>query len=392
MNNINLLDKRICTGCRMCEQICPFEAIKIVKNAEGFIEPMIMQDKCKMCGLCAQNCPQLNSNKINAQMQVVYAVKNKNLEERKQSSSGGAFSVLANYVLDNNGIVYGCALNNDLLPEHIAISDKQELHKLRGSKYVQSDTKNTYKEARKDLNNGQIVLYSGTPCQIAGLKAFLDKEYKNLITIDLVCHGVPSPKLFRKYLDWLEQKYKAKVIQYEFRNKEKNGWGLTSKIIFSNNKIKYINASIDPYYNAFLKSDTYREVCYSCKYANENRVSDITLADYWGIQDKNIEFYDENGVSAVIINTKRGMEIFEKVLPKCDYVVSKISDVEEKNHNLKTPSMRSNIRNDIYNQLDKKEFKEFIKENLKFKPNLKDILKNLVPTALKKQIKKFIRK
>ena len=198
MENISKLNKNNCTGCRMCEQICPVNAIKMIENKEGFIEPVIDKTKCINCGLCSKRCPQLNEIKREDYKMEVYAAKNKNIEEQKSSSSGGVFSVLANYVLENNGIVFGCAFNDNLIAEHIGIEDKNELYKLRGSKYVQSNTKNTFKDVKENLENSRMVLYSGTPCQIAGLKQFLGKEYDNLYTVDLVCHGVPSPKLFKK--------------------------------------------------------------------------------------------------------------------------------------------------------------------------------------------------
>lgn len=392
MKNINELDKNNCTGCRMCEQICPVKAIEMVENKEGFIEPKVNEEKCINCGLCFKRCPQLNDVKNNRLDEIkVYAAKNKNIEEQKESSSGGIFSILANYVLENNGIVYGCAFNSNLIAEQISIESKEELYKLRGSKYVQSNTQNTFTEAKKDLENNRLVLYSGTPCQIAGLKAFLNKDYDNLITVDLVCHGVPSPKLFKKYLEYLEKKYKSRVINYEFRNKEKNGWGLTSKVVFDNGKKIYINANLDAYYKSFLKSYTYREVCYNCKYANSNRISDITLADYWGIQKQIPEFYDKQGISAMLINTKKGFEFFKQLKQNMIAKESNIYSVIKENHNLEYPSERVNLRENVYQNIDEKKFENYIKEDLKYKKELKDQIKKFIPTNIKKIIKKILK-
>ncbi len=392
MENVRELDKNNCTGCRMCEQICPVKAIEIVENEEGFIEPKVNEEKCINCGLCFKRCPQLNDIKNNRIDEIkVYAAKNKNIEEQKQSSSGGIFSILANYVLENKGKVYGCAFNSNLVAEQIAIKSKEELYKLRGSKYVQSNTQNTFTEAKKDLDNDKLVLYSGTPCQIAGLKAFLNKDYENLVTIDLVCHGVPSPKLFKKYIEYLEERYKSRVVSYEFRNKEKNGWGLTSKVVFDNGKTKYINANLDSYYKTFLKSYTYREVCYNCKYANTNRIADITLADYWGIKKKIPNFYDEQGVSAIIINTEKGNKIFNKVIKNISYIKSDISSVKEENHNLEYSSKRDKIREKAYIDIDNKKFKKYVKENLKYKKEFKDMVKSMIPFKIKKYIKGVLR-
>ena len=393
MYNISILNKNNCTGCRMCEQICPVKAVKMIENKEGFIEPFIDNEKCINCGLCAKRCPQLNRVENDRLENIeVYAAKNKNVDEQKESSSGGIFSILAQYVLENSGIVYGCAFNEEIVAEHIGIKSKEDLAKLRGSKYVQSNTKHTFQEVKKYLEEGKLVLYSGTPCQIAGLKAFLGKEYKKLLTVDLVCHGVPSPKLFNKYIKWLEEKNKSKVKKYEFRNKEKNGWGLTAKVTFENGKVKYINSNLDPYYKTFLESKTYRECCYNCEYANVNRIGDITLADYWGIEKEHPDFLDEKGVSAVIINTKLGKRYFQYVEHKIDYIDTDINKVKAQNLNLQKPVNRLKIRDKIYYDLSNKKFEKYVNENLKYKPNLKDIIKNKIPAKIKKRIKKILKK
>lgn len=393
MNNISVLNKKNCTGCRMCEQICPVNAIRTVENNEGFIEPIIDEEKCINCGLCAKRCPQLNDLEIKKLEKVeTYAAKNKNVNEQKVSSSGGVFSNLANYVLENNGIVYGAAFNDELEIEHIGINNKNDLEKLRGSKYVQSNTKHTFKEVKENLENDIIVLYSGTPCQIAGLKTFLGKEYKKLITVDLICHGVPSPKLFNKYLKWLEEKNKSKIKKYEFRNKEKSGWGLTAKVLFENGNKKYINANLDPYYKTFLESKTYRECCYSCKYANINRISDITLADYWGIEKEHPEFADENGVSAIIINTSNGQEIFDKIKNKLELQNTTLKNILEKNENLKKPSNRNEIRDNIYKNIEKVGFDNYMISDMKFKKEIKDVIKWIIPSSMKKKVKLIIRR
>ena len=392
MNNITILDKNKCTGCRMCEQICPVNAIKMVENGEGFLEPEIIENKCINCGLCAKRCPQLNELKFNKLKEVqAYAAKNKNMETQKQSSSGGLFSNFADYVFYNNGVIYGCVFNKDIKAEHIRIDNKEELYKLRGSKYVQSDTKDTFKQVKQDLENGKTVLYTGTPCQISGLKQFLGRDYDKLITIDLVCHGVPSPELFQKYIKYLEEKYGSKIVEYQFRSKEKNVWGLNLKIKFYNDKVKYIPMSLDPYYKTFIEGKNYRECCYNCKYANENRIGDITIADYWGIEKEHPEFYDEKGVSAIILNTEKGLQIWNEINEQIAYIPSTIEKVKNKNHNLNMPTERTSERENIYKNLNNKEFRKYIKEDLKFKYKTKDIIKNLIPVNLKRTLKNLKR-
>lgn len=386
--NIDLNNKHYnCTGCRACEQICPSGAIKMKEDDEGFIIPKVDKTKCTNCGLCVKICPQLNILNIKNTNQQVIAAKSKNDEIRAKSSSGGIFSILANYVIENGGIVYGAKFDKDLNLIQKGVYDKKELDALRGSKYIQSDTLNTYKEVKQNLINKKMVLYVGTPCQIAGLKSFIGVEYDNLITIDLICHGVPSQKLFSKYIKWIENKEKSKVLSYEFRNKEKSGWGLTLKISFSDGKNKYINSNLDPYYKSFTESKTYRECCYSCKYANTNRVGDITIGDFWGIDKEIPEFYDDKGVSVIIINTNKGKEYFDKIGDNLLINNSTIEQVRKYNNNLNNPSQRNNIRNTSYLNLDNFNFEKYCKKNLLFKMEPKDMLKNMIPYKVKKILK-----
>ena len=393
-NTIDLLNKHYkCTGCRMCVQICPVKAIDMKENEEGFFEPIINKEKCIKCGLCFKRCPQLNDVKVGKKINShkVFAMKNKNTEEQKNSSSGGVFSVLARYVLENNGAVYGACFDEKLKLEHIRIDKQENLYKLRGSKYLQSNTKNTFELVKNDLNKGVKVLYVGTPCQIAGLKNYLGKDYEELLLVDLVCHGVPSQKLFDKYLTWLKKKNNSSIIEYEFRSKEKKSWGLNLKVKFESGKERYIPANLDPYYKSFLNGSTYRECCYNCKYAKIERVGDITIADYWGIEKEHPDFYDKNGVSAVIINTNAGFKAFENIKDKVEYRDTEIEKIIAKNKNLQEPTIRNSIRNNAYKDIDRKKFINYSKNNLKFKKDIKDIIKNLIPIKIKKKIKKIIK-
>lgn len=390
-NNINSIGiKKKCTGCRMCEQICPKGAIKISENKEGFLEPIVDKKKCINCGLCLRRCPQHNDI-INRNVPIkCYAAKNKNKIELINGSSGSIFAIIANYVLESNGEVYGATFQKDLKVKTTMANDKEKLNELMGSKYIQSDTNSTFKQVKLSLEKNVLVLYVGTPCQIAGLKSFLNKEYENLITIDLVCHGVPSNKLFQKYIQSIEKKFNSKIEQYYFRNKEKNGWGLNIKIKFENGKTKYSKANLDPYFKTFLDGKTYREVCYNCKYANLNRVGDITLADFWGIEKEHPDFNSDLGASAVLINSKKGKDIFEEVRNNLFTKETNISKIIKENRNLTMPTRRPNIRSQIYTNIDNMDFKEYVSKNLNYKKNVKDILKNMVPFKVKNIIKKIV--
>lgn len=392
-NTIEKLNTNDCCGCSACYQRCPKNAITMVENDEGFLFPKIDKNKCVNCGLCVKSCPQLNKiAEKKENFPKAYAVYNKNDNELLESSSGGVFSVVANYVLEKNGVIIGAAYDEDNNVKHICVENKKDLNRLRGSKYVQSDINQTYKIAEENLKQGKIVLFTGTPCQVAGIKSFLGKDYDNLILADIVCHGVPNQKLFKKYLNWLGKKYNSEVSSYSFRNKEKRGWGLTAKVVFNNGKTKYIPSDNDPYYNNFLECKTYRKSCYQCHYTAFTRESDITLADYWGILSVHPEFYSEKGVSLILVNSEKGKKIFEKISSKINYIETDIEKAARKNINLKRPSDKPKIRENIYNGIQDKDDITFINDNLKIEFNLKKKIKSMVPYQVKLMIKNIRRK
>lgn len=388
--HIDTVNNNYCTGCRACEQLCPVNCIKMKENNEGFIYPEIDEHRCINCGKCKAKCPQLNQNS-RAEKQEVFAVKARNIDDSQKSTSAGIAYILYRNTIENGGVVFGCMYNEELIPMQVKIEENDELYKLRGSKYVFSDTMKTYTEVKECLLDGRDVLYIGTPCQIAGLYAYLGKEYEKLLTADIVCHGVPSPKIFKKYIEFLQIKYKKKVIGYEFRNKDRAIWGeYQTKIIFEDNSVKYVNADDDPYYANFLKGTTYRESCYNCKYANYDRIGDITLADFWGIEKVNPSFYSDQGVSLVTSNTKKGEMALKQI--KESILISKQTkeEAKNKNKNLSEPTTRSPIRDDIYKDIDIKAPKEFVRENLKVKNTLKKVIKKYVPRRIKMIIKKIV--
>lgn len=389
MSTIEELEEKECCGCFSCFQKCPTNAISMIESDEGFLYPLIDKEKCINCGLCSKVCPQLKIIEKKKNYPKAYAMRNQNERDLKESSSGGIFSVIANYVLENGGVVFGASYDDDLNIKHIKVEDRDKLKLLRGSKYVQSSIGNTYKEAENEMKLGKMVFFTGTPCQIAGLNSFLMRDYDNLITADLVCHGVPSQKLFHTYLKYLSSKFGSKVLEYNFRSKEKKGWGLVTKVVTEDGKSRFIEPDFDPYYSNFLESNTYRESCYNCHYTNVNRVSNITLADYWGVNGIHPEFYNEEGNSLVLINDIKGDELFKKISDKIEYIETDIKIAAHYNKNLVEPSHRSDIRNNIYNGIDSKVPEKFIKNNLKTKFTIKKFLKSIIPTSVKKKLKKL---
>ena len=308
--------KEQCTGCMACYSACPAEAISIKQNKEGFYTPYIDTEKCINCGLCKKVCPQINNkNLLNKQPESCYAAY-ADKELCKQSSSGGIFSLLAEYILDNNGYVCGAAFSEDFSSvKHIIIDDKNDLYKLRSSKYLQSFIGDVLKKIKTLLQIGKTVLFSGTPCQIAGLKSYLGQDYSNLITVDLLCHGAPSPLVWEKYLQELTQEKELETVN--FRDK-KYGWHSTLYIKFTDGTVIRENSTINIYFKSFLQNLLLNNACYTCKYTNSQRAGDITLGDFWGIENFDNDFQEENntGVSLIIINNLKGEEILNKIASK----------------------------------------------------------------------------
>lgn len=388
MNNISILGKDCC-GCTACEQICPKNCISFKENNEGFMYPVVEQAACVNCGACTKHCPVLNPTPTE-NIPTVYAAKYRDDKTTAESTSGGIFIPIAKNTLEKDGIVYGCAYDENLIARHIAVEDEKELFKLQGSKYVQSDISGIYSRIKADLESDRYVLFSGTGCQVAGLHSFLGREYEKLTTVDIVCHGVPSPRLFARYIDYLGKKLGEPVESYNFRSKKRHGWGLFYELEWGK-KSKGGSGFDDPYYNAFLNCKTYREGCYSCRFANCNRQGDITLADFWGIEYINPKFYSKNGVSLVLVNTEKGKKLW-KLLDNCiDSADSTLEQAVKMNKNLSAPSSRPDCRNGIYEGFDG-DFEKYVAQKLYVKPDIKRKIKAIVPVSLKGKIKHMLKK
>lgn len=277
-------------------------------DEEGFLYPKLSASECSNCGMCRLHCPIIQETR-NKDSISYYGVIHKDVEVTNDSASGGAFTAIADYVLSQNGVVFGCAFNENIEAITISVCKTEDLHQLRGSKYVQCNTNDQYKKIKEYLQDDKLVMYCSTPCQIAGLKSYLKKDYDKLILVDLLCHGTPSPGLFKKYIDWLSQKYRGKIIEYSFRDK-RFGWG--TKGHFTTDEEHELLGS-DPYYYSFLMGRTYRPVCYQCKYAASHRTGDFTIGDFWGVENYYPEIPRENGVSAVLINTIKAQTIFDRI-------------------------------------------------------------------------------
>lgn len=303
-----------CNGCHSCYNICPKNCISMQSNDEGFLYPHIDEEKCSNCGLCEKVCPLLHDDVERHHLEA-YAAMSYNSDIRKSSSSGGVFNLIANYVVDNNGVVFGAAFDEKFNVKHISVFEKKEIIKLQKSKYVQSQIGDTFKQAKTYLEQGILVLFTGTPCQIGGLLNYLGKSYDNLITQDIICHGVPSPLLWQKYLDYISD---DTPICVDFRNKE-YGWTKFKVLLRYLNDVNEAVYSKNQYMQMFLKNICLRASCYNCSFKTLERPSDITLADFWGVKNVMPEMFDDKGTSLVFVNSKKGQQIFDVIKKHLKY-------------------------------------------------------------------------
>lgn len=350
----------LCSGCHTCYSVCPNQAIKMVSNDEGFLYPQIDDELCVKCGLCEKKCPVLNPLIKDYEKTFAYAVINNNEEIRLQSSSGGVFTSLAENVIRQDGIVFGAKFDSDFNVIHRFTDSIEGLADFRGSKYVQSTIGDSYKYCKKFLDEGRQVLFSGTPCQIAGLKSFLGKNYDNLLCVDFICHGVPSYSLFSAYKQFVERKNCKRLKAIFFRDKT-NGWAdYGVKEIFEDNITTIVPHNRHPYMNLYLGNNCYRESCYDCKFKGNKYFSDITIADFWGVKNYLPEYYDNKGTSLLFCNTEKGVAKIN-TLYECRFKEVSYADMRNLNNSLSGSATRSEKRNFFYKNLDTIEFFKFYK-------------------------------
>lgn len=383
-------DMKKCCGCGACIDICPKQAISMKEDKFGFLYPDVDTEKCINCGLCIKICAYQKDFNGKNPMQVFAAV-NREQYLFNLSASGGAFSAIAASFIRDGGLVYGCALmqkESSLYPCHIKVDNLDDLYKIQGSKYVQSDMNNIYSEIYKELLKGEKVLFSGTPCQVAALKKFVKKEFSNLITVDLICHGVPSRKMFYDFLENYAGKHKCEIIDIRFRSKEAGGSCRACIEYKKNRKVskRYVEPWQIPYYQMFLSSEIYRDSCYECKYARTEREGDITLGDYWGIEVVHPEYMIENngnfdgskGISAVLVNTEKGNDFIQKHGQQLILEKSEIEKVAKFNKQLSGPSEQGKNREhilNIYTQLGYADVEKWFKTTVSKKGIVKYYLK-----------------
>lgn len=385
---ITINDRELCSGCGACNAVCPQKCIRMEADEEGFYYPVVMKEKCIHCGLCENTCP-YNTVFIKNEVINAYAALNTDQTIRMNSSSGGVFTALSNYVLHSGGVVYGVSFSDDLRNVQFCQIEKEEnLYQLRGSKYIQALPNNLYKNIQSQLQDGRRVLFSGTPCQINALNNYLHKNYENLLCVDIICHGVPSGKLWNKYLDFVEQKKRNTVKTINFRSK-KNGWhdfGMQKNM--SDGREVFISKDRDPFLQMFLKNYSLRPSCYNC-HAKSEKSADISLGDFWGIRGVYPELDDDRGTSLVLSRTLKG-----------DTIINSLSEIELRKVDVKT-ALRSNTaeymsvkkpskRDNFYIDLDTLTFREMITKY--GKADYKAIVKKIVAKSAVWRLYKQFRK
>ena len=382
----------LCTGCSACANVCPKKCITMKPDEEGFLRPYIDETQCVECQLCRKTCPINDETQSAPMIQEAFACHAKNEELIRQSSSGGVFSLLCQQILDKGGVVFGAAFDTPDRVCHIAVESKDELYRLRGSKYVQSEIGETFSQAKQFLKNGRWVLFSGVPCQIGGLKRYLGREYDTLVCVDTICHSMPSPKSWKAFLQENEKQESSTVTKANFREK-KNGWEKYDlHLQFENGHEKRYPAPENWYMRAFISGLSTRKSCYRCAFKGDHHCSDLSLGDFWGVRQAAPETLHESGTSLVLVHTEKG----KQWLQSCkDQMVLASVDFEtaiQPNPAYKVCAKPHKNRNDFFAKVQIVPFVELVQQCLK--PSLKEQIAERIrwsfPARVLRRIKKSL--
>lgn len=344
-----------CCGCRACANSCPKDAISFCSDEYGFLYPTIDEGKCIGCNLCVKSCV---FTRIDEQARLPlegYAARHKEHDVHSKSTSGGVFSALAEWIIQRQGIVYGCVFGDDFSPIHVGVDSLEGISAMRGSKYAQSDTGVIYRDVKTKLSEGRYVLFTGTPCQVAGLYSYLGKsETSKLLTADLICHGVPSAMSLKKYIKYLEKKYHSKIESLKFRSKY-YGWTRPSvEVCFKNGKIDRRLTGRSIYYANFNNRNLQRPSCFRCKYSCSSRSGDITIGDFWGFEKAHLNMSYKEGLSCCLLNTQKAVEVFSSL----NLAVEKVDPnlIIQGNYHLRKPSTKGHDWDSVMNAIKRTGF------------------------------------
>jgi len=360
---IHIKEKKDCCGCYGCLNACPVGCISFSMDTEGFFYPDVDTQRCINCNLCNKVCPIENKYDVKNEYHQAFACVNKNSSVRMKSSSGGVFFALAKYVIDHDGVVYGAAFDEKMRLVTTKATTVDEISPLLSSKYVQSEVGNAYQEIKRYVEAGRIVLFVGAGCQIAGLRGYLkNQSYDNLILADFICHGVPAPGVWQSYVSYKEKNAHSKMMTAEFRNKQRNWRQYYAVHTYENGKTERIHRSDNPYHLSFLKNYSLRPSCFDCQFKGTERVSDITIGDFWSVKKYINDMDDKKGVSLIIVHTKKGIEVFDEIREELQ--IQEVDHDEIVSANV--PYLESvncpNNRSDFYDALAEKGW-EGIKKN-----------------------------
>ena len=354
-----LAQMKYCTGCGACANACPKDCISMTADAEGFHYPIVDAARCVRCGLCEKACPVIGGD-FCRDNPAAYAVHNRDAEVVGSSSSGGVFAAIAEWVIGQGGVVYGAAFREDLSVSHLRVDAKECLGIFRGSKYLQSDVGSAFRCVAQDLKAGRKVLFSGTPCQAAALHRYLGRTYEELLTVDVICHSVPSPKAWRRYLDALQARERSKIVFANFRDKRDSWQGYYLCTQLENGREIVRTGEENQYMRAFLQGLSTRPSCYHCRFKGSNRGSDITLGDFWGVETAAPEAYHAAGTSLVLINSPKGQSALAGIAEKLELRPVNEAAALEGNPAYSAPSAPHPRRAEFFASLEQEEFDDLV--------------------------------
>lgn len=397
-------DKSQCCGCGACSSICPRSAIRMTEDEYGFVYPHVNATLCVECGVCKQVCAFQSTTKLYKPLKVFGAAqKTANI---KQSASGGIATILSEAVISWGGVAFGATLeitDGQVKVAHIPVNSKEDVAKLKGSKYVQSDISSIFTRIKSLLSVKNTVIFIGTPCQVDAVRTFLHTDYDNLFLVDIVCHGVPNVSFFQDYLSYIERIRKGKIKDFCFRDKQ-YGWGLHASVTYNIDERDYkdyINPLNSSYYSMFLSAETYRQSCYTCKYACSQRCGDITLGDFWGVEKEhkneiahNINLNVRNGISLVFVNSVKGLCLWQKCSKETFFFESTLEKTSKYNHQLLSPSKIGKLRKRILEEYKKGSYEaveKFYRPIIKRK-RIISLIKQNIPEPIKNLLKYIIKK
>lgn len=356
---MDLCKHELCTGCNACASICPKHCIQMIADAEGFLRPVMDETKCVECGACQKVCPILNPNKVDSDT-IAYAAMHRSDDIRLSSTSGGVFSALCNWTFSHGGAVFGAAYADGFSVKHRVARTMEEASLLRTAKYAQSEIVDSFQQAKRLLNDGQYVLFSGTPCQIGGLKSFLGADYERLVLVDVICHGVPSPKVWARYIDYRSQTDAAGAAPtaINMRSKE-TGWpGYSIRFDYSNGQHYLARSGEDPFLRCFVGDLCLRPSCYNCQFKGIYRISDFTLGDYWGVWSQLPEFNDGKGTSLVLLHSERAKTIWQQISEDMQVQAVSVPDCLNDNSSALWSSQRPAKRSEFMSRYCDEDFYE----------------------------------